>query len=43
MRFRLIHDRLDSPEDVEGWSGGWAPILANLQALLEDREPDAAR
>lgn len=39
VRFRLVHDQLDSPEDIEGWSAGWAPILTNLQALLEGHNP----
>ena len=36
MRFRLVHDRLPTPSDVDAVSADWAPILTNLQALLEN-------
>ncbi len=42
VRLRLVHDRLTDPADVEGWRKGWTPILANLQALLEGRQPETA-
>lgn len=42
VRLRLVHDELADPGDVEGWRGGWTPILTNLQALLEGDTPDAA-
>lgn len=35
VRLRLVHDRLEHPEDVEGWREGWTPILASLQVFLE--------
>jgi uncharacterized protein YndB with AHSA1/START domain len=41
VRLRLVHDRLAAAEDVAGWRSGWTPILTNLAALLEGREPDA--
>ena len=36
VRLRLVHDELESPDDVEGWREGWAPILGNLEAMLDD-------
>lgn len=36
MRFRLVHDRLADPSDVETVSAQWSPVLTNLQALLEN-------
>ncbi|MHA7275311.1 SRPBCC domain-containing protein [Arthrobacter sp. Hz1] len=36
MLFRLVHDRLAAPSDVEKVSAEWSPILTNLQALLEN-------
>jgi uncharacterized protein YndB with AHSA1/START domain len=35
VRLRLVHDRLEHPEDVDGWREGWSPILANLQVFAE--------
>lgn len=35
VRLLLVHDELGAPGDVEAWSQGWAPILANLEAFLE--------
>lgn len=42
VRLLLVQDQLADPSDVEGWSRGWTPILTNLQALLEGREPESA-
>jgi uncharacterized protein YndB with AHSA1/START domain len=39
VRMRLVHDRLMSPDDVEGWREGWGPILANLKAMLSEDSP----
>jgi len=41
VRFRLVHDRLESPDDVGAWRKGWSPILASLQDFLEGREPSS--
>jgi uncharacterized protein YndB with AHSA1/START domain len=35
VRLLLVHDQLSAPEDVDAWSRGWAPILGNLEALLD--------
>lgn len=42
VRLRLVHDRLTDPADVEAWRKGWTPILDNLKALLEGRQPETA-
>jgi uncharacterized protein YndB with AHSA1/START domain len=42
VRLRLVQDRLADPADVEGWEKGWTPILANLAALLEGRQPETS-
>lgn len=42
VRLRLVHDRLADAAEIEGWRGGWTPILTNLAALMEGRVPDAA-
>ena len=34
-RLRLVHDRLASPDDVEGWREGWTPILTGLRSFAE--------
>ncbi|MBP2218122.1 SRPBCC domain-containing protein [Arthrobacter sp. CAN_C5] len=36
MRFRLTHDRLASPSEVDAVGAEWAPVLTNLQSLLEN-------
>jgi uncharacterized protein YndB with AHSA1/START domain len=38
VRLTLFHDQLTSPDDVEGWRKGWAPILANLKDFLEKND-----
>ncbi len=46
VRLRLVHDQLESPDDVAGWRDGWTPILTNLRAFLEGSAvtpPDAGR
>lgn len=40
VRLRLVHDRLTDPADIDGWRKGWTPILTNLHALLEGRQPE---
>lgn len=36
MRFRLIHDRLPAGTDLTELAASWAPVLTNLQSLLEN-------
>ncbi len=38
VRLRLVHDQLESPDDVAGWRDGWTPILTNLRTFLEESE-----
>jgi hypothetical protein len=42
VHLRLVHDRVERPEDVDGWRQGWTPILTNLQKFLEGADSAAA-
>ncbi|HEX5493970.1 MAG TPA: SRPBCC domain-containing protein [Mycobacteriales bacterium] len=41
VRLLLVHDRLASPEEAEGWSKGWIPILTSLRTFLQGPDPAA--
>ena len=34
VKLQVVHDRIEA-DQVEGWSNGWGPILANLKTYLE--------
>jgi uncharacterized protein YndB with AHSA1/START domain len=38
VRLTVFHDQLASPDDIEEWRKGWAPILTNLKEFLEKND-----
>jgi hypothetical protein len=42
VHLRLVHDRVERPEDVDGWRQGRTPILTNLQKFLQGADPAVA-